>query len=197
LGIVITRRKILVAGGASATAAAFTGLLASGEEIAGSAGSAQRDVEVLTFALGVERIEAGFYAAAAKAGALKGELAEYVDVVGGHEREHVSFLEGALGSAAPAATPFTVDVDAIVRDPDRFVRTAAELEDAVVAAYNGQVANLTADTLAKAATIVSVEARHAAWIRDIGGLPPAENTTDAPLTADGVRLALRRAGLLA
>jgi rubrerythrin len=197
LGIVITRRKILIAGGTSATAAAFGGMLASGGEIAGSAGSAKQDAEVLTFALGVERIESGFYAAAAKAGALRGELAEYVEVVGGHEREHVAFLEQALGSAAPPAQPFTVDVDAIIRDPDKFVRTAAELEDAVVAAYNGQVANLTADTLAKAATIVSVEARHAAWIRDIGGLPPAENTTDAPLTADGVRAALRRAGLLA
>ena len=43
---------------------------------------------------------------------------------------------------------------------------------------------------------MSVEARHAAWIRDIGGLPPAENTTDEPLTSDGVRAALRRVGLL-
>jgi hypothetical protein len=197
LSIVITRRKILAAGASSATAAAFAGLVASGGEIAGSAGSARQDAEVLTFALGVERIESGFYAAAAKAGALKGELAEYVEVVGGHEREHVSFLEQALGNAAPPAQPLTVDVDAIVRDPDRFVRTAAALEDTVVAAYNGQVANLTAGTLAKAATIVSVEARHAAWIRDIAGLPPAENASDAPLTADGVRDALRRAGLLA
>jgi hypothetical protein len=194
---VITRRQILVAGGASATAAAFGGLVASGGQIAGSAGSAKQDAEVLTFALGLERIESGFYAAAAQAGALKGELVEYLEVVGGHEREHVAFLEQALGSAAPAAQPFTVDVDVIVRDPDRFVRTAAELEDAVVAAYNGQAANLTPGTLAKAATIVSVEARHAAWIRDIGGLPPAADTTDAPLTADGVRAALRRAGLLA
>ena len=196
LGIVITRRKILAAGGAGATAAALGGLVAAGSDTARSAPSASQDAEVLAFILGVERIEAGFYAAVARTGALTGELAEFVTIVGGHEREHVTFLEQALGSAAPKAPPFTADVAAVAGDPQRFVRTAAALEDAVVAAYNGQAANLRPETLAKAATIVSVEARHAAWIRDIGGLPPAENTTDEPLTSDGVRTALRRAGLL-
>jgi hypothetical protein len=196
LGIVITRRKILAAGGAGATAAALGGLVAAGSDTARSAPSASQDAEVLAFILGVERIEAGFYAAVARTGALTGELAEFVTVVGGHEREHVTFLEQALGSGAPTAPPFTADVAAVAGDPQRFVRTAAALEDAVVAAYNGQAANLRPETLAKAATIVSVEARHAAWIRDIGGLPPAENTTDEPLTSDGVRSALRRVGLL-
>jgi truncated hemoglobin YjbI len=195
-GIVITRRNILVAGGAGATAAALGGLIAAGSETARSAPSASQDADVLAFILGVERIESGFYAAVARTGRLSGELAEFVAIVGGHEREHVAFLEQALGSAAPKAQPFTADVGALADDPKRFVRTAAALEDAVVAAYNGQAANLRPETLAKAATIVSVEARHAAWIRDIGGLPPAEDTTDEPLTSDGVRDALRRVGLL-
>ena len=171
-------------------------LVPADSETARSAPSASQDAEVLAFILGVERIEAGFYAAIARTGALSGELAEFVTIVGGHEREHVSFLEQALGGAAPKAPPFTADVAAVAGDPQRFIRTAAALEDAVVAAYNGQAANLRPETLAKAATIVSVEARHAAWIRDIGGLPPAENTTDEPLTSDGVRTALRRVGLL-
>jgi truncated hemoglobin YjbI len=196
LGIVITRRNILVAGGAGATAAALGGLIAAGSQTARSAPSASQDAEVLAFILGVERIESGFYAAVARTGRLSGELAEFVTIVGGHEREHVAFLEQALGSAAPKAQPFTADVGALADDAKRFVRTAAALEDAVVAAYNGQAANLRPETLAKAATIVSVEARHAAWIRDIGGLPPAEATTDEPLTSDGVRDALRRVGLL-
>jgi len=149
---VITRRKILVTGGMSATAAAGGGVLAAGTRTADSAPSAAQDAEVLTFVLGVERIEAGFYAAVAKTGALRGELAEFVTTVGGHEREHVAFLEQALGSAAPTAPAFTTDVDAIARDPDRFVRTAAALEDAVVGAYNGQATNLTSGTQAQAAT---------------------------------------------
>jgi len=193
---VITRRKILIAGGTGATAAALGGLIAAGSETARSDPSASQDAEVLAFILGIERIESGFYAAVARTGRLTGELAEFVAIVGGHEREHVTFLEQALGSAAPKAQPISADVAAVANDPQRFVRTAAALEDAVVAAYNGQAANLRPETLARAATIVSVEARHAAWIRDIGGLPPAENTTDEPLTSDGVRDALRQVGLL-
>jgi hypothetical protein len=192
----LTRRKALVAGGAGAAAAALGGIVAAGTPSARSAPSGSQDAEVLAFLLGVEHIESAFYAAASRSRALTGELAEYLATVREHERRHVAFLEQALGSAAPAARAFTVDVAAVVTDPRRFVRTAAALEDAVVAAYNGQAANLTPATLAKAVTIVSVEARHAAWIRDIGGLPPAESTTDVPLDTDGVRAALRRAGLL-
>jgi rubrerythrin len=196
MSIVITRRKSLLVGGAS-VAAAFGGLVAAGGPFAGSAPSASQDQDILAFALGLERLETGFYGAAAKAGALQGELAEFVTTVLEQEREHVRFLEAALGTNSPAAAPFTADVDAIVRDPDRFARTSAALEDAIVAAYNGQAANLTKGTLAKAATIVSVEARHAAWIRDIAGLSPAASPSDAPKSVDEVRAALRKEGLLA
>ena len=39
------------------------------------------------------------------------------------------------------------------------------LEDVAVAAYNGQAGNLTKDALRAAATVISVDARHTAWIR--------------------------------
>ena len=47
------------------------------------------------------------------------------------------------------------------------------LEDLGVMAYNGQGFKLTPKVLAAAGTIVSVEARHAAWIRRIIGQPSA------------------------
>jgi truncated hemoglobin YjbI len=197
MGIMITRRGILMAGGAGATTAALGGLVGGGIDAAHSVPSARQDARVLAFVLGIERIEEAFYARAARLGALTGELAEYVSTVGGQEREHISFLEQALGGAAPKAPASTMDVDDVLRDPKRFVQAAATLEDTMVAAYNGQAANLTSRTLAAAATIVSVEARHAAWIRDIGGMPPAADATDAPLTAGEVRAALRKAGLIA
>ena len=70
------------------------------------------------------------------------------------------------------------------------------LEDAAVAALNGQITNLTPERLADACAIVSVDARHAAWIRDIGGMPPAAGATDAPLAAADVRTLLQGQGLL-
>src|SRR6266540_1406197 len=69
------------------------------------------------------------------------------------------------------------------RDPDAFTRTAIKLEDLAVAGYNGQATNLSRAALGAAATIVSVEARHAAWIRAIAGQVAAPDPVDKPATA--------------
>ncbi len=64
-----------------------------------------------------------------------------------------------------------------------------------MAAYAGQAGNLSKPTLEAAATLISVEARHAAWIRSIVGRPPANDPTDAPRSADQVMSDLKRLGL--
>ena len=70
------------------------------------------------------------------------------------------------------------------------------LEDTGVAAYNGQGANVTKKVLAAAASIVSVEARHAAWIRDIAKKLPAPAAFDASKTADQVLSAVNATGFI-
>ena len=70
------------------------------------------------------------------------------------------------------------------------------LEDTAVAAYNGQAANLTKPVLQAAATIVSVEARHAAWIRDIVGEPASPQAADTPATEQQVRQAVAKTGFV-
>ena len=65
------------------------------------------------------------------------------------------------------------------------------LEDAGVLAYNGEASNLTRKSLAAAAEIVSVEGRHAAWIRDIVGVPPAPRAADPGKPAQDVIEQLR------
>ena len=189
----VTRKGLFAAGAGGAGAAVVGGAIADWPGVARSAPSAQQDVRVLTFVLGLERIEAAFYAEAQRAGALRGELLEFVEVVGDHERQHVAFLEQALSAQA---APVTLEAAEKVKDERRFAATASVLEDAIVSAYIGQATNLTPERLAQAATIASVEARHAAWIRDIVGEPPADDPTDVSRTADQVRSILRREGLL-
>jgi hypothetical protein len=46
------------------------------------------------------------------------------------------------------------------------------------------------------ATIVSVEARHAAWIRDLLGELPAPSASNPAQTAAQVRAAIRRTGFV-
>ena len=183
------QRTALVGGGLAAG-----GIVAGGlSQHAASALSPAQDVRVLNLVLELEYLEVAFYEDAVARGAIAGELLEFATIVGGHERQHVEFLRGTLGSQAVAQPRFQLG-DA-TRDPQAFTQAAIALEDTMVAAYNGQATNLTPAALGAAARIVSVEARHAAWIRDIAGETPAEHATDAPLTEREVRSTLARAGL--
>ena len=74
-----------------------------------------------------------------------------------------------------------------------------------MAAYNGQGPRLRRKTLAAAASIVSVEARHAAWIRRIVAGPdyaegkksyPAPAALDKPQTKAQIEAAVGQTGFI-
>jgi len=155
-------------------------------------GSRLGEAEILNFALEMEELQAALYEQALEHAGLTGELAQYARVVGGHERAHVAFLRQTLGSRANPAPAF--DFGDAVTDPDRFATAARVLEDLGVAALDGQAANLTKPSLAAVATIVSVEARHAAWIRDLLGELPAPTAANPTEGAARVMAAIRRTG---
>jgi len=184
-------KRALVAGGAVAAGGAVIGALPS---LASSAPSPAQDVRILNLVLLLEYVESSFYAEARDRGALAGELRDFVRVVGAHEQQHLAALKGALGSKARKKP--RLRFGNATTDPDAFVAAAIKLEDTSVAAYNGQATNLTKPTLAVAAKIVSVEARHAAWIRAIAGKPPAADATDPSLTQAQVLAALQKTGFI-
>jgi rubrerythrin len=183
--------RALVAGG---TLLAGGALVAGLPKLAASAQSPAQDAEIFAFALVLEQLQAAFYREAAETAELEPELLEFAKVVAGHEREHVAYLEDALGSAAREAPE--MDFGAATTDSDAFARAAIALEDLAVAAYNGQAANLTEGALRAAATVVSVDARHAAWIRAIVGEPPASQPVDRPLSRTEVLARLDETGFL-
>ena len=153
-----------------------------------------QDAEILNYALLLEELQTAFYDEAVAGGGLDGELLEFARVVAGHEREHVQLLRRALGTKARKAPRF--EFRAATSSPQRFAAAALELEELGVAAYNGQAANLTRDALIAAARIVSVDARHAAWIRAIQDKPPASRPTDLPKTRREVLAAVDRTGFV-
>ena len=157
---------------------------------AGSAHSPAQDAEILNFALVLEYMESAFFTEASFNGKLTGELLEFAQIVRGHERAHVAFLRDALGRKARKEPKF--DFGNTTRDPKAFTSAAVVLEDLMVAAYNGQAANLTTGALESAAKIVSVEARHAGWIRAIARENPAPDATDKPKTAAQVTAAVSK-----
>jgi hypothetical protein len=150
-------------------------------EPATSRPSAKQDAEILNFALVLEYVQSGFYAEAVKRAGLSGDLLTFARTVAGHEQTHLDFLKQALGSAARKGPQLDFGDD--TADAERFGAAALELEDLGVAAYNAQAPNLTRSALAAAARIVSVEARLAAWIRDLRGEVPAPEASEPPITA--------------
>jgi len=170
-------RKAGVGVGALAVGGAFAGAIPS---VARGQAIPQSDIAILNFALTLEYLEAAFYAQANQNKVLKGELNRFSTVVAQHENTHVQFLRKVLGAKAVAKPKF--DFKDTVTNPAKFAATAQVLEDTGVHAYLGQVPNIkTKAVLIGAGRILPVEARHAAWIRDIrfsGGTTP--DTTPAP-----------------
>jgi Ferritin-like domain len=171
-------KRALAAGGACLAGGVVVGGLPRQAE---SAPSPAQDAEILNLALLLEYMESDFFTEASVSGKLTGELLEFTEIVRGHERAHVAFLREALGEKARKRPTF--DFGNATQDPAAFTKAAVALQDLMVAAYNGQAANLTTGALESAAKIVSVEARHAGWIRAIADRNPAPDAVEAPKTA--------------
>jgi hypothetical protein len=190
-----TRRALLGRGAAVSSALAAAGaVLAWRTTAAAPAPSPALDTKIFNFALLLEYLQAAFYAEAVDTGALRGEVQNFAEIVADHERQHVAFLEKALGPQARKKPTF--DFGSATQNQREFVDAAVLLENTGVAAYNGQGANLTKRSLAAAAQIASVEGRHAAWISDLAGRSPAPRAADPGATATEVEATLRATGFI-
>jgi len=191
-----TNRRQLVRRGVLAGAATITGISLLGTRglSAGAAPSESQDQKIFNFALLLEYIQAGFYSEAVDHGRLRGEVREFAEIVSQHEREHVKYLQAALGPRARERPALSFG-DA-TQDQRKFLAAAVLLENTGVSAYNGQAANLTKKALVAAAEIVSVEGRHAAWVSDLAGQDPAPRAADPGVSASAVASTLRRTGFL-
>jgi hypothetical protein len=143
------------------------------------------DVSILNYALVLEYLQASFYTEAERSGALTGKTAEAARVVGSVERAHVAAFRKLLGSKAVKRPLF--NFQGTTEQQNAFLKTAVAFEDLAVAAYKGQAPRLKSKpVLAAAVGIHSVEARHAAWMRELFGITPAVNAFDQPASRQKV-----------
>ena len=127
------------------------------------------DIAVLNYAYALEQLEAAFYTqvVAAPYSGMSTLEQGYLSDIRDHEIAHREFFKAAIGSKAISA--LEVDFSSInFSSRDAVLATAKAFEDLGVSAYNG-AGRLIMDVnyLALAGKIVSVEARHAALIRDL------------------------------
>lgn len=127
------------------------------------------DIAILNYAYALEQLEAAFYTqvvASPYTGITATETA-YLTDIRDHEIAHREFFKLAL--AGNAISALEVDFSTInFSSRDSVLATAKAFEDLGVSAYNGAGFLIKSPTyLTLAGKIVSVEARHAAAIRDL------------------------------
>jgi rubrerythrin len=184
------RRGGIAAGGAIAASTMLPGLTAGA-----MAATPKGDVAIANFALTLEYLETAFYAAALKHASLSGEHKRLATTVHAHEAAHVAALKRMLGSAAVKKPTF--DFGSAVTSQAAFTSTAITLEDTGVQAYQGQAPFIKSQAVFKAAlSIHPVEARHAAWIRQIAHQNPAPAAFNPSLTKSQVLAAVAGTGFI-
>ncbi|KAK4893980.1 hypothetical protein LTR27_007786 [Elasticomyces elasticus] len=152
------------------------------------------DTDVLNYALTLEHLESAFYAQGLTqfqdadfiaAGLLVADRHRLIEIAA-HEKEQVDYLTTALGSAATAACNYTFPPVSV----GFFLLNAMQLEGVGVSAYLGAAQLIASkDTLTAAATILKIEARHSAYLRDLGSgsqLSPFPTAQDTPLSPNEV-----------
>ncbi len=188
------RRAGLLLGGGVVAASVPIGLATSQ-----GGGLAKGDMEILNYALTLEELEAAFYAEANSKGRLTGIARTFSLVVGAHEAAHVAALRQVLGAEAKPKPTF--DFKGTTNDKVTFLKTAQTLEDTGVAAYQGQAGRIKSDEiLASAGAILAVEARHAAWVREILGdsksPSPAPEAFSTPKSMQAILDAVEQTGFI-
>lgn len=151
------------------------------------------DIGILNYAYALEQLEAAFYAEVLKGSYFANASAEEKTILGDlekHERAHREFFKAALGTNAIGG--LEVDFSSIDFGNRTSVLGAAKIfEDLGVAAYNGAGQFLeSADFLLIAGKIVSVEARHAAAIRDLINPGTVDFAGDDIIDANGLERTL-------
>ncbi|GAA5847621.1 hypothetical protein JCM3766R1_000814 [Sporobolomyces carnicolor] len=149
------------------------------------------DVEILNFALTLEYLERNFYsdvlkkfsAADFKKAGYSADVRENFQRLAIQEADHVRFLGSALGNAKVQSCKYIFGLSS----PKAVVATARLLENVGVAAYSGAAPDIQdKGYLAAAASILTIEARHASYLNNANGASGFPNAYDSALSYDQV-----------
>lgn len=184
-----TRAELLR--GAALGGAAMLAALAAPDE---AAAAKLDDTAILNFGLRFERLQSTFYTETEELGTvakMSERKAVWARTLGAHERAHVKIIKEVLGRKAEGRPKFDFGGD--TESEDGFTRTAVAMEDLTVGLLTGVLPLVKHKALTAAFfTLLTVEARHAAWARHIVGTTPVKAAFDEPRTIRSVQGAIAR-----
>lgn len=189
---VSSRRKFLT--GSAAALAGGALLAVPGVASAHNPPDPPTDIDILNYALTLERLEATFYRRVLKkfsqgefensdffdglGNYLRRNAYDNFKIISEHEDTHVDTLVSVIKSAGGKPVPQS-DYDFGITSVASAVKTAKILENTGVRAYDGAIAHIFgADYLTAGATIATVEARHAAYLNILNRAVPFPSAFD-------------------
>ena len=165
----VSRRRFFGYLGASSALIATASSCSKGHDHIPASFFGSGDVGILNYAYLLEQLEAAFYIKVMDEPYGKMTYYEntYLTDIRDHEVAHREFFKAAIGSSAiPSLTFNFSSID--FRSRESVLGAAKSFEDLGVSAYNGAGPYISSpDYLTLAGKIVSVEARHAALIREL------------------------------
>ncbi len=171
-----------------------------------AAQSPSSDVTLLNYALTLENLEFAFYAQGLSqlssadfansnfiqnfGGVIGGDVYAYLCLIRDHEAQHVRTLQSlitSLGGTPVKACTYNFSY----KTADQFITLAALLENTGVSAYDGAIYQFqTLSIKTAAATIATVEARHACYLNLLTGTSPSSVSFDPAATSATVTSAV-------
>lgn len=167
-----------------------------------SAQTAPTDLTLLNFALSLENLEAAFYTQGLAqfsstdfnnstfiqnfGSVISGDVYAYLSLIRNHETQHVRSLQALITSLnGTPIKPCTYNFG--YKTADDFITVAALLENTGVMAYDGAMSQISSASLkTQAATIATVEARHASYLSLLTGNSPFPASFDTPATSTAI-----------